>query len=77
VTVRDDGAGFDLADSPARHGMGLRLMGERAAEVGGELRVESRPGQGTTIELWLPGGAQAEPGFGGAEHPQRGSGARS
>jgi aryl carrier-like protein len=35
----------------------------------------------TPIQRWLfetvSGGAQAEPGFGGAEHPQRGSGARS
>jgi signal transduction histidine kinase len=55
VTVRDDGAGFDPADSGARHGLGLRLMGERAAEVGGELRVESQPGRGTTVEVSLPG----------------------
>jgi signal transduction histidine kinase len=77
VSVRDDGAGFDPADSRSRHGLGLRLMAERAAEVGGELRVESGPGQGTTVELSLPGGAQAEPGFGGAEHPHRLPGAAS
>jgi signal transduction histidine kinase len=77
VSVRDDGAGFDPADSRSRHGLGLRLMAERAAEVGGELRVESDPGQGTTVELSLPGGAQAEPGFGGAEHPHRLPGAAS
>jgi signal transduction histidine kinase len=57
VTVRDDGAGFDTADSRARHGLGLRLMGERAAEVGGVLRVESHPGRGTTVEVSLPGAA--------------------
>jgi signal transduction histidine kinase len=56
VTVRDDGTGFDPADSRARHGLGLRLMGERATEVGGELRVESHPGVGTTVEVSLPGG---------------------
>jgi len=57
VSVRDDGAGFDPADSRSRHGLGLRLMAERAAEVGGELRVESDPGQGTTVVVTLPGAA--------------------
>lgn len=55
VTIRDDGAGFDPADSRPRHGLGLRLMAERAAEVGGVLRVESQPGRGTTVEVSLPG----------------------
>jgi signal transduction histidine kinase len=57
VTVRDDGAGFNPADPDTRHGLGLRLMRERAAEVGGALAVESAPGRGTTVEVSLPGGA--------------------
>lgn len=57
VTVRDDGAGFNPADPDTRHGLGLRLMRERVAEVGGALAVESAPGRGTTVEVSLPGGA--------------------
>ena len=57
VTVRDDGSGFTPADPQTRHGLGLRLMRERAGEVGGALRLESVPGEGTTVEVSLPGGA--------------------
>jgi signal transduction histidine kinase len=54
VTIRDDGVGFSPADSEAHHGLGLRLMNERATEVGGVLRVDSLPGRGTTVEVSLP-----------------------
>jgi signal transduction histidine kinase len=53
VSVCDDGAGFDPARAAERHGMGLDLMRERAAELGGELQVESTPGKGTTIRITL------------------------
>jgi signal transduction histidine kinase len=33
--------------------MGLDLMGERVAELGGELRLESTPGEGTTVRITL------------------------
>lgn len=56
VTVRDDGVGFTPADPDTRHGLGLHLMRERAVEVGGELAVDSVPGQGTTVEVSLPVG---------------------
>jgi signal transduction histidine kinase len=54
LVVRDDGRGCDPAVAgPAHHG--LRSMTERAAEAGGSLRVESRPGEGTTVTLsWPP-----------------------
>ena len=54
VTIRlvDDGIGFDLA-KPTR-GFGLRGMHERAQLVGGSIRVESRPGQGTSIQIKVP-----------------------
>jgi signal transduction histidine kinase len=54
VTIRDDGVGFSPADSEAHHGLGLRLMSERATEVGGVLRIDSLPGRGTTVEVSLP-----------------------
>jgi signal transduction histidine kinase len=53
LSVSDDGAGFDPARAAERHGMGLDLMRERVAELGGELRVESVPGEGTTVRIAL------------------------
>lgn len=56
VEVRDDGAGFN----PQRQGgageprFGLAVMRERAESVDGELTVESRPGEGTTVRLVVP-----------------------
>lgn len=58
LTVRDDGGGFEtgtLAAKVADGHLGLRLLGELAADAGGELRVESQPGEGTTIVLEAPG----------------------
>jgi len=53
LSVRDDGTGFDPERAAERHGMGLGLMRERMAELGGELRVESAPGRGTTVRARL------------------------
>lgn len=56
IAVTDDGVGFDPADPQlrSRH-LGLVSMEERAAAVGGILRIESSPGAGTTVTLELPG----------------------
>lgn len=54
VVVRDNGVGFDPAEK--RQGFGLAGMRERAAQIGGELRVVSSPGDGATVELVLWGG---------------------
>jgi signal transduction histidine kinase len=56
VVVRDDGAGIDpqaLRAGPNRHG-GLTSMQERAASVGAEVRVWSKRGEGTEVEISLP-----------------------
>jgi two-component system sensor histidine kinase UhpB len=50
LEVTDDGAGFE----PSRSGAGLRGMHERSRLVGGELRITSRPRQGTTVRLAVP-----------------------
>jgi signal transduction histidine kinase len=54
LVVRDDGAGFDPA--AAGRGLGLVSMRERADSVGGRLSVRTKPGEGTVIELEVPGG---------------------
>lgn len=55
-TVADDGAGFDTpaADAASRR-LGLTSMRERARRVRGSLTVISKPGQGTSIKLEVPG----------------------
>jgi signal transduction histidine kinase len=56
LTIQDDGAGFDPAEAAAhRHGLGLGLMRERVAELGGTFQIESTPGQGTSVQVRLPG----------------------
>ena len=62
LTVADDGAGFDVPDDLdqlAGGSFGLRGMRERARLVGGDLSVESEPGDGTVISVWVPAGAPA------------------
>ena len=50
MVVTDDGIGFDpahLPDQGVGRGFGLLTMRERIEAVGGDLRIESRPGSGT------------------------------
>jgi signal transduction histidine kinase len=54
VTVVDDGHGFDPAE--AEGSLGLAGVRERAALVGGHVTITSSSGQGTTVELEVPGG---------------------
>jgi PAS domain S-box-containing protein len=56
VTVQDDGCGFapaEVHDDSAR-GVGLRVMRERADEIGGALVVRSAPGEGTQVVVTVP-----------------------
>jgi len=58
LTVADDGPGFevpdDLAELQAGRHYGLVGMRERARLVGGDLSVESEPGDGTIVSAWVP-----------------------
>jgi signal transduction histidine kinase len=56
LTIRDDGTGFDPArlEQAVSHGhLGLKQMQERVAGLGGQFRLESRVGAGTTITVKL------------------------
>ena len=52
LRVRDDGCGFD--SQRRRKGLGLDGMAERARLVGGELDIESSPGEGTELVMRVP-----------------------
>lgn len=64
--VRDDGSGFSVSDEESQEtmggdgvpdpssGFGLHGMRERAELVGAELKVDSRPGTGTTVRVSVP-----------------------
>jgi signal transduction histidine kinase len=52
--VEDDGRGFDRGS--VRAGVGLSAMRERAAGLGGEIEIKSRPGRGTKVTLRVPVG---------------------
>lgn len=57
LEVQDDGVGFELDSkgAPVRAvGLGLLGMRERAAMLGGALRMISAPGHGTTLRVALP-----------------------
>jgi signal transduction histidine kinase len=54
LSVRDDGIGFDPARKQARPSLGHAGMRQRLSLVGGELRLVSRPGHGTTVQAWAP-----------------------
>lgn len=54
--VHDDGIGFAAgqARDPGAAGTGLASMRERAAMLGGRLKIASVPGQGAVVELLVP-----------------------
>jgi signal transduction histidine kinase len=55
VRVRDDGRGFDPAAAiRAGRSRGLVGMRERAELLGGELSIESAPGEGATVTAVIP-----------------------
>jgi signal transduction histidine kinase len=53
--VIDDGTGFDLqAVRAGGRTNGLLSLQERAALVGGTLNIDSAPGRGTRVTVWIP-----------------------
>jgi signal transduction histidine kinase/ligand-binding sensor domain-containing protein len=51
MLLRDDGAGLPARRTDSARGRGLRAMRRRAAEIGGDIRWTSWPGEGTTVRL--------------------------
>jgi signal transduction histidine kinase len=54
LSVSDKGAGFDPATVSMQDGIGIRSIEERVHLVNGQLRIHSRPGGGTKIDVWAP-----------------------
>jgi signal transduction histidine kinase len=56
--IQDDGIGFDVEEInkgySTRGSLGLLNMQERAERIDGSLRLESKPGKGTTVTLVVP-----------------------
>jgi signal transduction histidine kinase len=61
LTVSDNGCGCTEADRRKPHSFGLRGIRERVAHFGGEVRVDSAPGRGTTISVCVPHQRQDAP----------------
>jgi signal transduction histidine kinase len=53
LMVSDDGLGFNVQEGEVAGRFGLTGMRERTQLVGGQLTIDSRPGQGTTIKLTI------------------------
>ncbi|MGD8615275.1 MAG: GAF domain-containing protein [Gammaproteobacteria bacterium] len=56
VLIEDDGIGFQdkaLSGGPGEH-LGLKILRERAARIGGKLKIESESGEGTRVILRFP-----------------------
>ena len=53
ILIENDGKGFDQSKIHSSEGdhLGLTIMKERARHLGGELKIESEPDEGTRVEL--------------------------
>jgi len=63
VLIEDDGIGFSKPQKSIHSGehIGLSIMRDRAKRFGGELTVESEPGEGTRIILEFSDNALSRP----------------
>jgi signal transduction histidine kinase len=59
--VEDDGRGFERKTAGREEIGGLAHMADRASLLGGTCSVDSAPGEGTRVEVSLPGGARGAP----------------
>jgi two-component system sensor histidine kinase DegS len=54
ATLRDNGVGFSLSSAEGSGHYGLKGMRERIQKIGGELTVDTAPGEGTEISIAVP-----------------------
>ncbi|HPN59321.1 MAG TPA: ATP-binding protein, partial [Chitinophagaceae bacterium] len=51
LKITDNGKGFDMSTVSGKRTLGLLGMRERSLLIGGECRIESIPGRGTTVSV--------------------------
>jgi signal transduction histidine kinase len=54
LRIVDTGDGFDLKEVKRKGGLGLISMEERVRLVKGNFTIQSQPGKGTTVEVFVP-----------------------
>jgi signal transduction histidine kinase len=54
LTVRDNGCGFATAVPRKPQSLGLMGLRERAQLLGGSIAINSEPGNGTLVEMYIP-----------------------
>jgi PAS domain S-box-containing protein len=54
LKIEDDGKGFEVRTTGSKKTLGLLGMKERALMMGGEFRIDSEPGKGTTLFVTVP-----------------------
>jgi PAS domain S-box-containing protein len=69
LTIRDCGAGFDLAAARSRHGLGLIRMEQRVKLLKGTLSIETQLQRGTTIHACVPLGSGSDAASAGQSSP--------
>ncbi|MBI3959401.1 MAG: PAS domain S-box protein [Chloroflexi bacterium] len=62
VVIEDHGCGFDSRQLLARTGrrFGLEIMRDRSTEIGANIDIQSRPGEGTKVTIQVPCQAKEE-----------------
>lgn len=59
VSIEDNGRGFSPEDQTSDN-LGLKIMRERAASVGGQFQIETQHGQGTRVSVTIPASKPVE-----------------
>ncbi len=56
IRIEDNGKGFDATQAASEGHFGLRIMRERAEQLGGRLEINSAPEKGTCVTVYVPVG---------------------
>jgi two-component system, NarL family, sensor kinase len=54
MTIEDNGKGFDMGDPERYIGMGLKNMQARISFLKGKIELDSTPGKGTLVSVYIP-----------------------
>ena len=54
MVIKDDGCGFNINETNLSKTMGIIGTKERIKSVSGDININSQPGEGTTIEIFIP-----------------------